>query len=352
MNLKPLFSDPTLALYEICNSDSEDSTSDFACGRGLHRPKRLLASTWQTRAIANDPLVLGIRYTDYLEQACTVILKVLHDLAMNGDGLVLQEKTAVVFNILRGGLNFGLRKALGTSLGFETHSSAFISAQRARSSDNPDEWYITENEYQKVFLPDCADIVFGDVVATGTSLKFALKNLVKQARQQHRQIRSLVFFTIGGEASELILQEVGQLCQELFPGFAGSTVIYLEGRFKIADADTNVSIKIPGTDLLRGTSLLAPEFIGSNYDNPTYPLERCAIYDAGSRAFHIAEYLQDVFGYWQQTLKLAKSGMSFDELLKERFGELNLNSFQNIDLADVAQARTNKLQQALARLED
>lgn len=352
MTLNPLYSDPTLALYEIDDLTSQNTRNEDPSKREPHEPVRLLASTWQTRAITNDPLVMGIKYTDYLEQACATILKALNDLAMNGNGLVLQEKTAVVFNILRGGLNFGLRKALNMSLGFETHSSAFISAQRARSSDNPDEWYITENEYQKVFLPDCADIVFGDVVATGTSLKFALKNLVKQAQKQHKQIRSLLFFTIGGQASENILQEVGQLCQDLFPSFTRSTVVYLEGRFKIADANSDLSIKIPGTDLLRGESLLAPEFVNSNYDNPTYPLERCAIYDAGSRAFHVAEYLADVFGYWQQTLKLAKTGLSFEALLEERFGELNSGSFQNIDLVDLAQARTNKLQQALARLED
>ena len=60
-----------------------------------------VATTPGTRAICNDPTVAGVRYTRLLREACTEILR-----ALAPD---VHESDAVVVNILRGGLNFGLR---------------------------------------------------------------------------------------------------------------------------------------------------------------------------------------------------------------------------------------------------
>ena len=68
---------------------------------------------------------------------------------------------------------------------------------------------------------------------------------------------------------------------------------------------------------------MAPEFIESQYEDPSYPLERCTIYDAGSRAFWVREYANDVLNYWKQVLDLAASGISFLEYLEQRFPELD-----------------------------
>lgn len=85
---------------------------------------------------------------------------------------------------MRGGLNFGLREALAESFSWNQHSAAFLQRQRARKTANPEEWYITESDYQKVYLPEKSCIVFGDVVATGTSLEFALNELLNIAKNQ------------------------------------------------------------------------------------------------------------------------------------------------------------------------
>lgn len=87
--------------------------------------------------------------------------------------------------------------------------------------------------------------------------------------------------------------------------------------------------------MVRGGSLMAPEFVQSQYEKPTYPLERCTIYDAGSRAFWIPEYLEDVVDYWKQTLELANKGTTFQALLAERFPELDASKFGNVDLKDL-----------------
>ena len=51
----------------------------------------------------------------------------------------------------------------------------------------------------------------------------------------------------------------------------------------------------------------------------TYPLERCAIYDAGSRAFDVPAYLADVRGYWEQVVRLAGEGWTLGAALGERW---------------------------------
>jgi uracil phosphoribosyltransferase len=294
-----------------------------------------IATTPQTRAIANNPLVMGVDYTIKLEKACEEILKKL-DLQ---NLICLEEKETIIFNILRGGLNFGLRKALYYAFGWNRHGCSFISAQRARKDDDPEKWHIIENEYAKVYMPKRASIVIGDVVATGTSLEHAVKALVKEAQKQESQIRSILFFTFGGPRAMEILEKTDELCRKIFPCYEKTTLIYHEGCFTVPDDLTPLSIKETGTDLVSFDAVMAPEFIESQYENPGYPLQRCAVYDAGSRAFWTPEYINDVFGYWTKMNELADKGLTFNELLKERFPVLDPEKFKDADLKTVCKSQ-------------
>ena len=261
--------------------------------------------------------------------------------------LHLSESTTTVLHILRGGLNFGLRQSLARAYGWNKHASAFISAQRARQSENPEDWYITENAYQKVFLPNDAAVVFGDVVATGTSLSYALHQMINIGETEKKRVSSFVFFTIGGPRSEEILAEIDALCRTRFPNYSGSTVIYFEGRFAVAEAGTPLSIKYTGTDLIRRDCIMAPEFINSQYDNPLFPLERCTIYDAGSRAFWVPEYIEDVLDYWEKTAMLARDGFTFRRLLQERCPDLDPDRFPNCSLLDLCHQQIEQCKRVL-----
>ncbi|MCG8637858.1 MAG: hypothetical protein MI863_28795 [Desulfobacterales bacterium] len=291
----------------------------------------IIASTPETRAIANDPRVMGIEYTRRLAGACSRVLK---DLAESGL-TCLEEDETIVFNILRGGLNFGLREALADAYGWNNHGSSFISAQRARDDESPEQWHIVEGEYAKVYMPETASIVIGDVVATGTSLEYAMKALVGAAEHQGTDLRSVVFFTIGGPRAGEILKATDAMCRQKFPGYEKTTLVYLEGCFSVPVPETPLKIKITGTDLLRREAVMAPEFIESQYEDPGYPIQRCTIYDAGSRAFWTPEYLEDLEDYWTRVKGLADSGMSFEELLAERCPDLDPGRFGDVDLGVV-----------------
>jgi len=284
-----------------------------------------VASTPETRRICNDPRCFGLDYTRSLSRACAAVLS-----ALRGELGLVERETAVV-NVLRGGLNYGLREALGAAYGWNAHASCFLSAQRERDGEG-DGWHVTENAYRKLRLPERASIVVGDVVATGTSLAYALGELVEAALAGGTRLKNIVFFTFGGSKALEILRGVDEHCRRSFPDYAGTTIFYFEGVFAVPDHETPVSVKLPGTDLLRLGGEMAPEFVESQYEDPAYPIERCVIYDAGSRAFAPDEYAEDVLDYWRQTKALAQSGMTYAQLLAERFPMLDAARFGAVDL--------------------
>jgi len=301
--------------------------------------KQYVVSTPETRAICNDPFIAGISYTRSLQKACTKALTALRSQKI----LTLAEQQTIVLHILRGGLNFGLREAIADAFNFNFHPSAFVSAQRIRkSSDSPD-WIITESGYQKLSLHETTHVVFGDVVATGTSLHYGLKKMAESSLDHGVQVSGITFFTIGSPRSHDVLDEMDRFYRSTFEAYRGAVIVYLEGVFDMATFSTPMRIKIDGTDLLRTNSVLTPEFIESQYENPCFPLERCTIYDAGSRAFDIVEYFEDVMDYWTQTLGLAKKGVTYKDLLRERFHELDAARFGTPNLEELCKKQISKI---------
>lgn len=299
-------------------------------------PKVLVASTEESRAICNDPLIYGVRYTRMLAAACTKVLRSLT--------LPLIERETSVVHLLRGGLNFGLREALADAYGWNAHGASFLSAQRRRKADDPEEWEISEAEYRKFAVGPRVSLVLGDVVASGASLEHGLLTMLDGLQEQGSQLRSVVFFTIGGPRTEEVFLAIEPGLKSRFPEYEGTTVVYLEGRFPVAHCETPLSIKISGTDLLRHGDAMAPEFVASQYDSPMFPVERCTIYDAGSRAFEPQAYLDDVLEYWEEVQ--AFHGKSFTEYLAERCPTLDPARFSVSSLSELAAVQVRKLRAA------
>jgi hypothetical protein len=239
-------------------------------------------------------------------------------------------------------LNFQLREALAQAFCWNAHGSWFISAQRQLVSNGNGEWEIVEDSYNKMFEHAEVDVVFGDVVATGTSLQHGLDKLRERLSDSMR-CRSVTFFTIGssitGEKIERWRAEVAQALGQQVE----CCVVYYEGIFGVAQPMTPIRIKIDGTDLLRRDGAIAPEFLASQYENPAFPIERCTIYDAGSRAFCVPEYLADVEEYWHQVLALAAEGVTFSELVRERCPEIDPARFGSVDLETLARAQLGRV---------
>lgn len=301
----------------------------------------VIASTDQSRRICNDPLCYGVEYTNALRECCALALKGLENAGLFN----CQEHSTTVLNILRGGLNFGLRDALSTAFGWNHHTATFISAQRRRRTEDPSSWEIIEDGYRKFPASSVEHVVFGDVVATGTSLEHALDEIAGAwggAGKTLSNIKSITFFTIGGFKSyEKLKNLLGKLSVNKAAPIQ-ATVVYLEGVFGCPDSSSPLRIKLQGTDLVRRDAIMAPEFVASQYQDPAYPLERCTIYDAGSRSFDWSEYAGDVHDYWSQVKILAQEGVSFKELLAERFPGLDSKLFGTVNLEEICNRRLDR----------
>ncbi len=301
-HLEMIKKSPEISYYRI--SDNTDSRID-----------RYVISTPQTRKICNVPELLGVEYTDHMLKAMIAAFKYLPD---NEFILKVPQEQFCVFTFLRGGLNFSLREALYHAYGFNRHASAFMTSQRKLVNGK---WHIRENQYRKIEIPDDATLLVGDVVATGTTVDIGFNIFLDHLRVNRRRLNNLIFFTIGCENTEKILRKVDRKLRRMNPVYGRTIIVYIEGRFGMADNRSPLKIRIPGTDLIRNNALVTPEFALSQYEELAYPIERCTIYDAGSRSFDIPEYMHDVVDYWIQTKTLAETGFTLYDALKERWPE-------------------------------
>ena len=298
--IHPAIRDGKTAIYEI---------------KGLHEHpvRRLIVTSAPSRELINSPEITGCDFTDRLglvtERALSLLPRYI-DL----DGLT--DRSAHIFNLLRGGLNFGSLNALKRAYDFKNTSASFMTSERRRTAEG--RWEIAEDQYQKFSIPQDATIFCGDITATGSTIANGFSRLTMLAKNTGISIRRIIFFTIGCHKAEKILADVDKFCRSAFKGYSETIVIYIEGKFHLADSKTDVSIKIQGTDLLRHPALLPPEFLLSQFETFSPSLERCVIYDGGTRSFSVPEYLEDVTGYWRKVLDLAESGVNLDEYIEER----------------------------------
>lgn len=288
------------ALYQISNSNSNILT--------------YCVSTEPTRAILNNPEIVGVNFTNLLRVGITSTLKLVKSAGLLAD---LAEDKTVVLTILRGGLNFCVRESLFEAFGFNTHTSAFMGSQR--SKDINEHWFVIKTDYKSI--PDLTNktVFIGDIAATGTTLSFVLRDLLP------RNPERVVLITIGTHKSEKVLSQFDTQARKTNPNYKGSTIIYLEGKFVLADSSSKARFRIvtPGTDLLRTGAIMTPEFESSQYDSVTNMLQKCVIYDGGNRSFSPLEYMEEVHCYWREVLALAKDmKMTAYDAYIERDGQL------------------------------
>ena len=291
--------------------------------------KRWVVSTPTTREICNRPEVFGVEFSRGLQAGVRAALETA---PFREDLETVSQSRLCVMNFLRGSLSFGIREAMYDALGTNRHVTCFMSSQRYRKDGR---WHVKEDMYRKMDIPAGAVLLVGDVVATGVTMSNGLDVISEHLEKNDIGPTGIVFFTIGCHKAEKALQAFHERFADVRPDYVGTHVVYLEGKFSLVDSRTPLHIALPGTDLIKLDALLAPEFELSLYDALPYVLERCVIYDAGSRAFDLPEYLEDVLHYWEQMRRLSKRGFTLREAMRERWPEVD-----QVDMRTLRQART------------
>ncbi len=280
---------------------------------------RYLVSTPETRIICNQPEIFGMEFTEKLHSAIRKTLEILPEAA---DFKQWPDYETNVISILRGGLNFGIREALAKAYGYNKHSTTYLISQRTKDTVT-NTWHADVQTYKKITIPKVVSFFLGDVIGTGTSLREALAALDRIIDHINvRSVRRFVIITFGCYMAEKVLEEYDKRLRQKFLEYQGTTIIYFEGKFKLANNEMAIRLIDHGTDFLRKDCILTPEFALSQYDQLYYPLERCTIYDAGSRAFDILLYKAELQEYWAKMLQEANNGYTLFDALHDRFPDV------------------------------
>lgn len=321
----------------------------------LHDPQRetplerFVVTSASTRALINQPEYVGSRFRNALMKGVRQGLEML-PFADEYRAITDDERFNVV-HFLRGGLNFGLMGGLAEAFGCNSHRASFMTSERAR--DEEGRWFIREDQYMKLDVLPGSLLFAGDIVATGVTVaagfakiaeqvsglpkdqlppeirEFLFESIGEKAQADKTRppkpatpLQEIVFVALGGHKIEKCLEVIHHFFKEQFPGYKRTTILYIEGKFHLADSKTPVHIKLQGTDLLRDPAVVAPEFFLSQYSSTSAPLERCIIYDGGSRSYHVRKHLHEVREYWEEVLTLAtEEGWTLEQALKERWPE-------------------------------
>ncbi len=293
-------------------------TEDAICKIGQYRGLEvLLVSSQPSIDIINTPECVGRHFQEKMSLALGNIAQLLLGERI---GNALASSPCDVIYVLRGGLNFNLHQVLASATGRNPEVS-FLSSQRIEKGDG---FEIAESEYSKWSIQDCAVLCIGDICATGTTVSHAISAAVAQYCREGKVPQWLLIVSIGtGHLLEVISERAEQLKKLWGPTFKGITVVYLEGIFTLYRNDPLLARShLPNTDFLRKD---APRSLNLELDTLRSPyalLERCAIYDGGSRSFEPRTYLGNLTRYWQK-LRDSYEGVSLHELLAVKSDALN-----------------------------
>jgi hypothetical protein len=267
------------------------------------RLRRYVVSTRDTRNLMNYPEIINIDFTKSMSNGITNALKALNVLEHLS---VIDSRTVNVYHILRGGLNFQLRRALNNAFGYKWHSSSYVTSQRVLSEGH---FASSDNSYRKFLIPDDATLYSADIVASGVSLDNGIEYVMTFLDSQKYSLRNMVFITIGCVEAERVLEKWDRVFRARFPEYDRTILIYLEGRFALATDKTPLRNCVAETDLLKSHrlgALLSPEFERSQFEKMTIGLEGCVIYDGGKKGFEPINHIREVLHFWERQLAAAE----------------------------------------------
>ena len=279
------FKDEAVAVYSI---EGEKQPEDF---------RRYVVSTRSTRDLSNYPEIINRDFTNLMQNGITNGLKGINLLERISE---INSKSVNVYHLLRGGLNFNVSDALKKAFGYKWHSSSYLSSQRVLKEGR---FEVSDDYYRKFVVPDDATVYTADIVASGVSIENGIDYIYKYMQSNGHNLKNFFFLTIGCIEAERVLARWHKIFKDTFPGYGETLVVYLEGRFGLATAQTPFANKLVYTDLIKSYkegALLAPEYEHSQFDKVITALEACAIYDGGKKGFEPINHIKDILEFWEK----------------------------------------------------
>ncbi|MDO4975696.1 MAG: hypothetical protein Q4E53_00385 [Eubacteriales bacterium] len=268
-----------------------------------------IVSEAETRKLMNHPEVVGYEVYKCLINATSQMM------------YYLKEKkritSANILSILRGALNYPLEESCYQEH-IRVHDISFMSCERVFKED---EMVGLAVKYSKLTAVPDSTLMIGDIIASGETLIYCLKEVIDFYRKQNVQLRNILFFTIGGTKGIEILEKFTKEIREFWPEFEGFMVVYYEGIFTCYEGDDKgvSGINRQLIDFIWRDGIVAPAFRRQTLSMRDPLFEKCTIYDGGARRYEIMEHIEEVLEFWEGLLK-RKDQIDFIELLEEKLG--------------------------------
>lgn len=277
-----------------------------------------VVSEAETRKLMNHPEVVGYEVYKCLINATSQMM------------YYLKEKkkitSANILSILRGALNYPLEESCYQEH-IRVHDISFMSCERVFKDK---EMVGLAVKYSKLTAVAGSTLMIGDIIASGETLIYCLREVIEFYRKSNVQLRNILFFTIGGAKGIALMEKLTKEIREFWPEFEGFIGVYYEGVFSCyEDGDFGVSgINRPWIDFIWRDGIVAPAFRRQTLSMRDPLFEKCTIYDGGARRYEIKEHIDEVLEFWEGLLE-RKDQIDFKALLEEKLGHSLDISFED-----------------------
>lgn len=253
-----------------------------------------IANSESSTHLMTSPEVVGYESYQSMLAPTVATLNYLKSTGLDGDFDIL--------TILRGGLNYPLEEACFKA-GLRVRNMNFISCER-----KIEDGIITglDIKYEKLHTAPGINLMIGDIIASGDTLKLCLWQIIDRFRRKGGSIRKIYFFTIGGTRAIEYMEKETEKIRKIWPEFEGFCCVFYEGVFTVYQDKGVTGVNIPNIDFGWRGAAISPEFrryVFSFMENALF--EKCIIYDGGARRYEIPAHYEEVMEYWNGILEVA-----------------------------------------------
>lgn len=252
-----------------------------------------IVSSEGTRRLMAQPEVVGFDSYKAMIPGTLAGLEFLKSQGLTGDSSIL--------TILRGGLNYPLEECC-SACGIQVSTMNFLSCERIIRNK---EIVGLDIKYEKLRIQKDTQLMIGDIVASGDTLRVCFKYLIDTFKEKGGSIKRIIFFTIGGTRAFDMMESLYAQMHDAWPEFDGFDCVFYEGIFTVYTDRGCTGVNIPMIDFGWKGGLISPEFRVYIESMPDALFEKCIIYDGGARRYEITEHIKEVLEYWNKLDEVA-----------------------------------------------
>ncbi|MCX8197632.1 MAG: hypothetical protein N3F07_00335 [Candidatus Micrarchaeota archaeon] len=246
------------------------------------------------RFVLYSPNIVGKRLQDAMEENAKIFSMLLSKRELSE----ARRETICELVFLSGGLYYALNQGFKENFGFALQQ-CFIGIQRQRVEGKKGQFRAIAGYENFESLPDGANVVIGDTVATGATLVKGIQLLLDAAEQAGKSIKSISVMSLAGSsegARRLAKLAKSHICPQ-HPSCAVSFYA-CEMLFHLMPDGTDLRFLMPDSIMPEESRREAVQ----RYGNYLSKNMRCAVFDWGTRCKNPKAHLEEFLGYVEDEL--------------------------------------------------